>query len=52
MRDGRLVAQGPPGDVITESLVTEVFGLACRVVDDPVSGTPLVVPIGRHISLS
>jgi iron complex transport system ATP-binding protein len=52
MRGGRLVAQGPPGDVITESLVTEVFGLACRVVDDPVSGTPLVVPIGRHISLS
>ncbi len=48
LRDGRLVAQGPPRDVVTPELVTEVFGLRAQVVPDPVSGTPLVVPIGRH----
>ena len=48
MRGGAIVATGPPPTVITEELVADVFGLACRVVADPVSGTPLVVPIGRH----
>ncbi|MGN8246913.1 ABC transporter ATP-binding protein [Cellulomonas soli] len=48
LRDGRLVVQGAPRDVITPALVSQVFGLAAQVVPDPVSGTPLVVPIGRH----
>lgn len=48
MRAGRVVAEGTPAEVVTEEIVEEVFGIACRVVDDPVSGTPLVVPIGRH----
>ena len=29
-------------------LMRDVFGLPCRVVPDPVAGTPLVLPIGRH----
>lgn len=49
MRDGRIVAQGAPGQVLTEQMLLEVFGLDARVVEDPVSGTPLVVPVGsRH----
>lgn len=48
MRDGAIVAQGPPDHVATPELVRDVFGLRCRVVDDPVTGTPMVVPIGRH----
>ena len=49
---GRVVAAGPPGDVVTEELVRDVFGLDSLVVEDPVSGTPLVVPIGRHTRLA
>ena len=48
MRDGRIVASGEPSEVITEELLAEVFGLAARVIADPVAGTPLVVPIGGH----
>jgi iron complex transport system ATP-binding protein len=48
MRDGRIVAAGEPGEVITEELLAEVFGLAARVIPDPVAGTPLVVPIGGN----
>jgi iron complex transport system ATP-binding protein len=44
MADGRIVAQGRPGQVVTAELVGEVFGLDCVVVPDPVTGTPLVVP--------
>ncbi|MCM3885883.1 ABC transporter ATP-binding protein [Frankia sp. R82] len=45
MRDGRIIAQGPPNEIVTAELVYEVFGLACRVITDPESGTPLVVPL-------
>lgn len=48
MKDGAVVASGRPAEVIDEALVADVFGLACRVVPDQVSGTPLVLPIGRH----
>ncbi len=46
MKDGRIVAQGPPAEVVTEDTIEEVFDLACRVVPDPVSGAPLVLPLG------
>jgi iron complex transport system ATP-binding protein len=48
MRDGRIVAAGTPGDVVDAELVRTVFGLEALVVPDPVSHTPLVVPIGAH----
>ena len=48
MREGRVVAEGSPSDVVTESVVHDVFGLRCRVIADPVAHTPLVVPLGRH----
>jgi iron complex transport system ATP-binding protein len=44
MRDGAIVAQGPPAEIVSEELVERVFGLACRVIEDPEAGTPLVVP--------
>ena len=45
MRAGAVVAEGPPASVVTPALVREVFDLACEVVPDPVTGTPLVIPI-------
>lgn len=47
MKAGVVVAEGPPELVVTEPLVREVFGLACRVVPDPETGTPMVVPARR-----
>lgn len=50
MDSGRIVAQGAPADVLTEELLLSVFGLESRVLVDPVSGRPLVIPIGtRHV---
>jgi iron complex transport system ATP-binding protein len=48
MKDGRVVAEGAPADVVTVELVREVFSLECRVVPDPVTGTPMVVPVRRR----
>lgn len=44
MRAGRVVAAGAPARVVIAELVEDVFGLPCRVVADPETGTPLVVP--------
>ncbi|CUU59429.1 iron complex transport system ATP-binding protein [Parafrankia irregularis] len=47
MKNGAVVAEGPPSEIVTAELVEEVFGLRCLVVPDPVAGTPQVVPLGR-----
>ncbi|MFG2545086.1 ABC transporter ATP-binding protein [Streptomyces sp. NPDC048594] len=52
MRDGAILAQGHPREVITAELLYEAFGLRARVIDDPVGDRPLIVPIGRaHVEL-
>lgn len=48
MKDGAVVAQGDPREVMTAGLVEDVFGLACDVVTDPQSGAPMVVPLTRE----
>jgi iron complex transport system ATP-binding protein len=46
--DGSLHAAGTPEEVLTAEAVGEVFGMDCQVIPDPVSGKPMVLPIGRH----
>jgi iron complex transport system ATP-binding protein len=50
LHEGELAAAGPPGDVLTADLVERVFDVPCRVVPDPETGTPLVVPLARKTS--
>ena len=48
MKHGTVVAEGAPAEVVDAEVVSDVFGLHCEVVQDPVCGTPMVVPRGRH----
>ena len=48
VREGSLHADGDPTDVLTPDCVREVFGMESEVIPDPVSGKPIVLPIGRH----
>jgi iron complex transport system ATP-binding protein len=48
MQSGKIAAEGLPQEVITPGLIAQVFGVECRIADDPVSGSPMVVPIGKH----
>ncbi|MER8187938.1 ABC transporter ATP-binding protein [Kitasatospora sp. NPDC094015] len=45
MRDGEVVAEGPPGEIVTAELVERVFDLPCQIIADPQTGTPLVIPM-------
>jgi iron complex transport system ATP-binding protein len=44
MRGGEVLAVGTPRDIVTEPLIEETFGLPCRIVEDPETGKPMVVP--------
>ncbi len=48
MAGGRLHAIGPPDAVLTASMVHQVFGIDSSIVTDPLSGRPMMLPIGRH----
>ena len=48
MAQGQVLREGAPADVLDASCVAEAFGLEARVVPDPVTGSPLVVPVGRR----
>ena len=49
MRDGAVVAQGSPAEVISEEMLLETFGLRSTVIDDPVApGRPCIIPIGAR----
>jgi iron complex transport system ATP-binding protein len=48
MRMGQIFTEGRPEEVIDAATIAAVFGLDCEVIPSPVSGTPLVVPRGRH----
>ncbi|SKB09398.1 ABC transporter ATP-binding protein [Aeromicrobium choanae] len=41
---GRIVAQGPPTEVVTAELVEDVFDVPCRLLPDPETGTPMIIP--------
>ena len=45
---GKLISQGSPSQIISEKLIKQVFDLNCSVIKDPVSGSPFIVPKGRH----
>jgi iron complex transport system ATP-binding protein len=44
LKNGRLAAAGPSAEVLDAELVKAVFDVDCRVIPDPETGTPLVVP--------
>ncbi|SJN13428.1 ABC-type Fe3+-siderophore transport system, ATPase component [Leucobacter sp. 7(1)] len=48
MRDGAIVAQGTPEQVVTAALLRDVFELEARVLPDPETGSPLIIPRDRR----
>ncbi len=47
LRDGAVVASGPPAQVVDPGMVRRVFDVDCRILSDPVTGDPVVVPVAR-----
>ncbi|MDF3608158.1 ABC transporter ATP-binding protein [Paracoccus sp. DMF-8] len=47
MRDGAIVAQGVPMDIVTEDLMRRVFDLDALIQPDPLTAKPMVIPRPR-----
>lgn len=48
LKQGRLAALGPPWQVLTESLLSDVFAHPMTVMRHPVRDCPLIVPLPRN----
>ncbi|GBG93619.1 iron ABC transporter ATP-binding protein [Ligilactobacillus salitolerans] len=48
MKQGRIIQSGSPQEVIQVDLIKEVFDLSSVIVQDPVTNSPVVVPIGSR----
>ncbi|HBN61549.1 MAG TPA: cobalamin/Fe(3+)-siderophore ABC transporter ATP-binding protein, partial [Halomonas sp.] len=47
MRDGQIVAQGAPAEVVTPALVRELYQVECTLLLDPDTGSPLLANVRR-----
>lgn len=45
LKAGRIAAAGAPARVMTAQAVEQVFGVAARIMPDPVTGTPMCIPL-------
>lgn len=44
MADGAIIARGAPGEVLTGEVVQRAFGVEARVLQDPDTGRPVILP--------
>ena len=47
MREGRILREGPPADVVTTDLIEELYGVTCDLIKDPSSGSPVLINLRR-----
>lgn len=45
LKAGRIAAFGPPKSVLTADIIADVFGVRSVVIADPVTGTPMCIPL-------
>jgi iron complex transport system ATP-binding protein len=48
MKAGQIVAEGSPLQIITPDLVEALYDVRCTLINDPVSGTPLITGVTRR----
>jgi iron complex transport system ATP-binding protein len=47
IKDRKVYAEGAPEDIIDDALIRDVFGMECRIMADPLFGTPMCIPVGK-----
>jgi iron complex transport system ATP-binding protein len=48
IKSGCIAAQGRPHDIMKVDMIQKVFGIECHIIPDPITETPLIVPMGRR----
>lgn len=52
MKDGKLIKQGTPSEIITDDTIKEIYGIDSVIIPDPISNSPLVIPVSAHDNYS
>ncbi len=52
MKDGLLIKEGVPKEIITPEIIHEIYGINSLVIKDPISNSPMMIPISSHDSVS
>ena len=47
MKEGKILTQGSPKDIMTKELVRELYGVDCDLMPDPMTGSPILINIRR-----
>ena len=45
VKQGKIVDQGPPAQIVTPELVETLYGVRCTLMQDPQTGTPVIVGV-------
>ena len=48
IKNGRLIAEGKPENILNDKLIKDIYNMEAKIITDPVSKSPMIVPIGRH----
>ena len=48
MKDGTLIKQGTPSEIITEDTIRKIYGIDSVIIRDPISDSPFVIPVSAH----
>ncbi|WP_077530126.1 ABC transporter ATP-binding protein [Vreelandella utahensis] len=47
MKEGAIISAGTPGEVVTRALVRDLYGVECDLLEDPATGSPLLINMRR-----
>ncbi|SES06118.1 ABC transporter ATP-binding protein [Salipaludibacillus aurantiacus] len=47
MRNKTIYDAGAPDDIMTKKMVRDVFNMECMITNDPIFGSPMVIPHGK-----
>ncbi|WP_296115260.1 ABC transporter ATP-binding protein, partial [uncultured Anaerococcus sp.] len=48
IKNGKLIAEGKPENILNDKLIKDIYNMEAKIITDPVSKSPMIVPIGRH----
>jgi iron complex transport system ATP-binding protein len=48
MKEGAIVAEGVPSEIVTPALVEHLYAVRCTLIQDPLTGTPLIAGVSRR----
>lgn len=48
MKAGKIIEEGSPAEIVSPALVQELYGVSCELLQDPATGSPLLVNVRRN----